>query len=301
WKHHPLSCSPLIYSDCSSNMLPNIALKGKATQSSTGYTGQAMFAVDGNSDTNYGHGTCTHTVLEKDPWWRVELPHTYSVDMVTITNRGDCCEERINGAQIRIGNSLENNGNNNHLVATIGSLQSGATETYKFAPVKGRFVNIVIPGHQKYLTLCEVKVFEGENLNLALRGTATQSSLHSLAQKAVDGNRNFNLKNGFCTYTALESAPWWRVDLHHTYTIHYVALTNQGDCCSYCLNGAEIRIGDSLQNDGKDNPLCATVSSIPPGQTEYFVCTKFLKGRYMTAVLPRVGILSLCEMEVFGQ
>uniref|UniRef100_A0AAY5ERG3 Fucolectin tachylectin-4 pentraxin-1 domain-containing protein n=1 Tax=Electrophorus electricus TaxID=8005 RepID=A0AAY5ERG3_ELEEL len=158
-------------------------------------------------------------------------------------------------------------------VATIGSLQSGATETYKFAPVKA------------------------DLRNLALRGTATQSSLHSLAQKAVDGNRNFNLKNGFCTYTALESAPWWRVDLHHTYTIHYVALTNQGDCCSYCLNGAEIRIGDSLQNDGKDNPLCATVSSIPPGQTEYFVCTKFLKGRYMTAVLPRVGILSLCEME----
>ncbi|KAL0166467.1 hypothetical protein M9458_038311, partial [Cirrhinus mrigala] len=32
-----------------------------------------------------------------------------------ITNRGDCCPERINGAQIRIGNSLENNGNNNEL------------------------------------------------------------------------------------------------------------------------------------------------------------------------------------------
>ncbi len=43
------------------------------------------------------------------------MKEVHKVTRVIITNRGDCCEKRIVGAQIRIGNSLENNGNNNEL------------------------------------------------------------------------------------------------------------------------------------------------------------------------------------------
>ncbi len=76
--------------------------------------GAAQNAVDGNTESDYMLGSCTHTVGD-DPWWRVDLKEVHKVTRVIITNRGDCCEERIVGAQIRIGNSLENNGNNNEL------------------------------------------------------------------------------------------------------------------------------------------------------------------------------------------
>ncbi|XP_036445222.1 uncharacterized protein LOC118820967 [Colossoma macropomum] len=301
----------------------NIAAGAKAVQSSTQeHLGDAQNAVDGNNNTDYRRGSCTHTKYEADPWWRVELPGVCNVTSVTITNRGDCCGHRINGAQIRIGNSLKNNGNDNKLVAVIGPLGSDVTKAYRFRATEGQYVNIFLPGENKILTLCEVKVFADEEFspesfhlhdqtelhNLALRGTATQSSLHSsstlaafgLAQNAIDGNRNSHLKKGSCMQTGNESAPWWRVNLHHKSMIFSVALTNRGDCCSEHLDGAEIRIGDSVKNNGKDNPLCATVSSIPAGQTEYFNCSALLEGSYVTVSLPREGTLSLCEVEVFG-
>ncbi|KAL0189935.1 hypothetical protein M9458_017034, partial [Cirrhinus mrigala] len=66
----------------------------------------AQNAIDGNRDiTNW----------DRNPWWRVDLLDVYKITRVSITNRGDCCEERIEGIQIRIGNSLDNNGNSNEL------------------------------------------------------------------------------------------------------------------------------------------------------------------------------------------
>ncbi|KAK7130393.1 hypothetical protein R3I93_019889 [Phoxinus phoxinus] len=146
---------------CDSDWTGNIALGAKTVQSSTFIPlfGSANHAVDGNSDPNYLHGSCTHTRLEHNPWWRVDLMDVYSITEVTITNRGDCCGEWISGAQIRIGNSLHSNGNNNQLAATIWSIRNGGTETYKFKPIKGRYVNIVLPGIFKILILCEVEVF----------------------------------------------------------------------------------------------------------------------------------------------
>uniref|UniRef100_UPI00398EF1EB fucolectin-like n=1 Tax=Pristiophorus japonicus TaxID=55135 RepID=UPI00398EF1EB len=93
----------------------NVALKGTATQCATAYSGDASRAIDGNANTKWGGNSCTHTPAQKDPWWRVDLKDTYRVSTVTITNRADCCSERLSGAEIRIGSSLENNGNSNPL------------------------------------------------------------------------------------------------------------------------------------------------------------------------------------------
>lgn len=84
------------------------------SQSST-YGGMAEHAIDGREHTDYDFGSCTDTKLEANPWWRVDLTRPFNITMVTVTNRMDCCEQRINGAQIHIGSSLENNGNDNTL------------------------------------------------------------------------------------------------------------------------------------------------------------------------------------------
>uniref|UniRef100_A0A3B4BFC0 Fucolectin tachylectin-4 pentraxin-1 domain-containing protein n=1 Tax=Periophthalmus magnuspinnatus TaxID=409849 RepID=A0A3B4BFC0_9GOBI len=139
----------------------NVALAGKANQSSTMHElGVAQHAIDGNRDPIYPHLSCTHTDLSTNPWWRVDLQKPYYVTFITITNRKDCCAQRLDGAEIRVGNSLDNNGNNNPLVATISHIPSGVSKTFKVTgAVEGRYVNVFLPGADKYLTLCEVEVY----------------------------------------------------------------------------------------------------------------------------------------------
>ncbi|XP_043101309.1 fucolectin-like [Puntigrus tetrazona] len=110
-------------------------------------------AVDGSRT------TCSHTISQTEPWWRVDLLNEYQVKSVAITNRDNCCPEQINGAEIRIGNSLENNGNNNPICSVIAAIPAGQSYSFSCNGLEGRYVNLIIPGDMKILTLCEVEVF----------------------------------------------------------------------------------------------------------------------------------------------
>ncbi|XP_073692858.1 uncharacterized protein [Garra rufa] len=284
-----------------SHILPwqNIALNARVVQSSLYLDGVAEHAVDGNKDSDYGKGSCTHTNAEFNPWWRADLENVYSIRKVAITNRGDCCKEKLRGAQIRIGNSLENNGNNNELVATILTVPDG-TQTFEFEVVNGRYVNIFLPGNDETLTLCEVEVFAG---NIALGGTAVQSSTYSeiaVAQNAIDGKRQSFFVQNSCSVTSSDGEPWWRVDLLDVYRVTRVIITNRGDCCEERINGVQIRVGNSLENNGNNNELAATIAAIPLGDTKTFEF-KPIKGRYVNIFVPgRSEFLTLCEVEVFA-
>ncbi|KAG7235847.1 hypothetical protein INR49_002106 [Caranx melampygus] len=231
--------------------------------------GDAASAIDGNRDSTFAAGSCTHTDEHNNPWWRVDLLDTYIITSVAITNRGDCCAHRINGVQIHIGNSLQLDGLTNPVVGTISVMEAGETATVTLDHrVEGRYVSVVLPGSKRMLTLCEVEVYgyrapTGENL--AVYGKATQSSMYSFgfANNAIDGNLNRNED-------------------------------------SERLNGAEIRIGDSLENNGNNNTRCAVITSIPPGKVAEFKCDG-IDGRYVNVVIPdREEFLSLCEVEVYG-
>uniref|UniRef100_A0A673GWR1 Fucolectin tachylectin-4 pentraxin-1 domain-containing protein n=1 Tax=Sinocyclocheilus rhinocerous TaxID=307959 RepID=A0A673GWR1_9TELE len=255
--------------------------------------GAAQNAVDGNRQSSYALGSCSVTNGDMNSWWRVDLLDVYRVTRVSITNRGDCCEKTVEGIQIRIGNSLENNGNNNELAAIVGPIPLGNTKTFEFKHVMGRYVNLIVPGRNEYLTLCEVEVYSG---NLALNARVVQSSLgHSQgdAEHAVDGNRDANYGKGSCTHTKAEFNPWWRADLGN------VAITNRVDCCKERLRGAQIRIGNKLENNGNNNELAATVLTVPDGT----VVLEFepVNGRYVNIFLPgNDEIITLCEVEVFA-
>ena len=45
---------------------------------------------------------CTHTRLENNPWWRVDLGRVEPVAEVNIVNRARL-PERLDGAEIRVG------------------------------------------------------------------------------------------------------------------------------------------------------------------------------------------------------
>ncbi|KAJ1158365.1 hypothetical protein NDU88_011056 [Pleurodeles waltl] len=160
-----LTCMMLVIS-ASDYSDRNVALRGRVTQSSVltgqwqsvGYLGLAINAVDGNLDPNYYHGSCSHTHIEKSPWWRLDMLDQYHIDTVKITNRNEFAE-RLTGAEIRIGNSLANNGNNNPRCTVITNIGASATGTFQCHGMKGRYLNIIVPGITAFLTLCEVQVF----------------------------------------------------------------------------------------------------------------------------------------------
>jgi len=82
----------------------NVALKMKATQSSTDCGGVAGRAVDGNTDGNYGGKSVTHTKDKggsENPWWMVELAKSTDIDEIVVYNR-DGANVRLLGAVIEV-------------------------------------------------------------------------------------------------------------------------------------------------------------------------------------------------------
>ncbi|XP_040204109.1 fucolectin-like [Rana temporaria] len=146
----------------------NVALQGQATQSTLindqryGFLGAAINAIDGNLDPEAFHGSCTHTDNEVSPWWRVDLLKSYRISSISITNRNNF-GDRINGAEILVGNSLSDNGNNNPKCGLITSMPNGATQKYYCHGMVGRYVNIIIRGKASFLTLCEVQVWTSDS------------------------------------------------------------------------------------------------------------------------------------------
>ena len=90
----------------------NFAFTKPAQQSTTTNGGFASRAADGNKNRNYNKKSCTHTDEETTPWWRVDLQQRITVTQVKIVNR-DQLGERLCDFEIRIGDSLENNGTTN--------------------------------------------------------------------------------------------------------------------------------------------------------------------------------------------
>ena len=83
----------------------------------------------------------------------------YFIRKLIITNRSDCCWEELSDFQIRIGLSLDNNGNSNPLCGGFYSLNAETKSIVCPNPMLGRYVNIIIPGPNQTLTLCEVEVY----------------------------------------------------------------------------------------------------------------------------------------------
>ncbi|XP_054903035.1 uncharacterized protein LOC129370845 [Poeciliopsis prolifica] len=296
---------------CSVYTYQNVALRGKATQSSQ-YKGEpwnafvgASNAIDGNLNADLTKGSCTHTDAENNPWWRVDLLDVYIVTQVIITNRGDCCAEHLNGVEVRIGNSLRQDGTANRLVATISTIAAGSSHAINFTErVEGRYVTIIAPGVKRVVNLCEVEVYgyrAPTEENVAVYGKASQSTVFpgAIAYNAIDGNREGRFDLGSCSATNNDFSPWWRLDLERTHKVFNVNITNRVEFPTR-INGAEIRIGDSLDNNGNNNPRCAVISTIAPGFTETFQCNG-MDGRYINVVIPgRQEYLTLCEVEVYA-
>ncbi|XP_038061373.1 uncharacterized protein LOC119732074 [Patiria miniata] len=132
-----------------------------ASQSSSHGSGNfpAGNAVDGSPSSQMAH--CSHTVADTmNPWWKVDLEEEQCVTKVTILNRGDCCSERLQGAQVRAGMSgtvTQNAACGAPVTSTQAQPLGGTIEIDCDKPLRARYVSVDIPGTAT-LQLCEVYV-----------------------------------------------------------------------------------------------------------------------------------------------
>ncbi|XP_067852695.1 fucolectin-like [Heptranchias perlo] len=136
----------------------NVALRGNASQSSTNWGGDPNKAIDGNRNAFYHNQSCTHTNTNGNPWWSLDLFTDEEVWSVKITNREDCCWERLKNAEVRVGTSFHNNGNDNPVCGTIQSLGPGETKVFNCHGMIGRFINVILM-EKGILTICECEVY----------------------------------------------------------------------------------------------------------------------------------------------
>jgi len=74
---------------------------GRASQSSTGFGGDAARARDGDANGAYEDGSVTHTHEGADPWWELELDGAHTLGRVEIANRTDGgLEARLEGLRL---------------------------------------------------------------------------------------------------------------------------------------------------------------------------------------------------------
>lgn len=87
----------------SNGKLTNLAIFGKARQSSTGWGGTADRGIDGLTDGNFDGGTTTHTAEgDRTPWFEVDLGEVQKVMALAVHNRVDAESARLLDAQVEL-------------------------------------------------------------------------------------------------------------------------------------------------------------------------------------------------------
>jgi hypothetical protein len=302
----------------------NLALGRTASQSSTlsGYatTGPAG-AVDGNTDGNFFNGSVTHTNLDPNAWWQVDLGASALVNSIAIWNRTDCCSNRLNDYWVFVSDvPFAPTDTPATLANRPGTFSSHQTTIPSPSMViaaggaQGRYVRVQLTG-TNYLSLAEVQVigiFAPVIPNLALNKAATQSStLAGYATdgpgSAVDGNTDGNFFNGSVTHTNLEASPWWQVDLGASSVIGSIVIWNRTDCCGARLGDYWVFVSDTpflatdtpatLQN--RAGTFASHQTSAPSPSA--MITAAGAHGRYVRVQLSTSNYLSLAEVQVFGQ
>lgn len=141
----------------------NLALTGTASQSSTYYfdyqastpTDAAIAARAINGDASATDATTSHTNLEFQPWWQVDLGSMSDISKIAVWNRQNCCQERLADFTVSVLDESSS--------VVWSSFFSGPASYYEefdlsSLSVFGQTVKIQLSG-TNYLHLAEVQIF----------------------------------------------------------------------------------------------------------------------------------------------
>ncbi|XP_030259820.1 uncharacterized protein LOC115573250 [Sparus aurata] len=259
-----------------------------------------VFPYSSGRATDGDESACAHTrPWQWKPWWRIDLLGVYDISWVSIYNGNNIY---VNGAQIHVGNSRENDGTNNKMCTEITNFKQGQWNDFKCTEqVSGRYVTVFLPG-TRYLILCEVEIYgKKKDLINTTNSITSQSSNYTNTEgvpyssgRATDGNVTA------CAHTIeMEAEHWWRIDLLGVYNISRFSMYNK-KTHNTNITGAQIHIGNSRENNGTNNKICANMTHFTEEQWNDFTCAEQVSGRYVTVFFEGERPLVLCEVKIYG-
>ncbi len=143
----------------------NVARNGDASQSSTGWGGHAARVIDGNTNGNYEARSVSHTTLNSNAWWEIDLGAIHDLSDVAIWNRTHDITDRLSDFYILVSDTPFTNQGLNPTIQQQGVssyFHSGSPKTAKTTmPINrtGRYLRVQLAG-RNYLSLAEVEIFE---------------------------------------------------------------------------------------------------------------------------------------------
>ncbi|XP_041361368.1 uncharacterized protein LOC121377447 [Gigantopelta aegis] len=292
----------------------NWARVEEASQSSTNLNNglsNPNNAVDGNLNSEYIQGSCSHTRIgDTSPWWQIDLLQLIIVTDLKLFNRMDCCRERLHDFVITI---LQNSSDTNAKQCYKQTRAVLWVETIKcHVPLAGQIVRVAktsVRGPNDVLTLCEVEVFgwkivtDPEYLksrdNFAVGRSAWLSSVSADGQawRAVDGNILNNWYGGSCVSTKLlDRHPWFKVFFGPMF-IEAVLVVFRAECCENHVPKLYVWVDEKVLcgRQNKRYVRGAVVGYACPSNTQgaYALITK-------APIAPPREVITLCEVEVYG-
>jgi len=284
--------------------MQNLALGKPASQSSTGHKGAASRAVDGDTNSDWRKGSCSHTSDAGQQWWSVDLQKVSTVVKVLIYNRLDCCSERLNNVKVKVGMKPDGKG---HVCGGIKVAKDKRfLEIICKQAIIGRYVTVY--NTVSVLTLCEVEVMgepyqakKPHNMALGKKVYQKTTGHGGVATRAVDGNTNTNWRGGSCSHTGDQENQWWQVDLGEAAVVSKVIIYNRQDCCSERLNHVQVRVGGANQSSKSTDHanICGVVENAQGRRKLDITCKRPMVGRFVTVWIPG-GALTLCEVKVMA-
>ena len=215
---------------------------GAVSQSTIGWSGEPDRAIDGNRDTVWGGGSCSHTGgIEGPSWFQADLGIFHTVDRVAVYHRTDCCQDRLESALIYISDTPDfstgvicgqiSDHTQEPEVSQCGGAAEGQYVTVSLALGAGSLA-------QALMTICELEIYAsagaarptGDSINLVpgltggrcqgpsnpsdgprICGAASQSSMGWSGEpdRAIDGDTNAVWGAGSCSHTADIDGPQW--------------------------------------------------------------------------------------------
>ncbi|MBI1895448.1 MAG: discoidin domain-containing protein [Acidobacteria bacterium] len=296
---------------------PNLAEGKAAAQSSTPNPAwSAASAVDGDTNGNIVSGSVTHTGLDVNAWWQVDLGATAVISSIEIWNRSDCCGDRLSDYWVFVSDTAFAASETPITLQTRpGTWSSRQTSvpspstTIQTGGVQGRYIRVQLAG-SNYLSLAEVKVKGQTAFNLAQGKVAAQSSVPVAAwaaRNAVDGNSDGNIGSGSVTHTGLDVNAWWQVDLGAAAVISGIEIWNRSDCCGERLGDYWIFVSDTpfgpwetpMTLQTRVGTWSSRQSNAPSPSA--IIQLPGVQGRYVRVQLAGTNYLSLAEVKVTGQ
>uniref|UniRef100_A0A1I8H1H2 FTP domain-containing protein n=1 Tax=Macrostomum lignano TaxID=282301 RepID=A0A1I8H1H2_9PLAT len=246
-------------------------------------------AIDNNLNQHWPGKSCSHTKMQKGPWWQASTNRLAHIRQVRIYARlcGPVCSRYLKDLIIKV---------DGHVCARYTSTK-GYLSTHTFECNRVGQVVEIRSRAKTYLMLCEVQVF-GNYASLAHKGRllplqdCRQSSTHTPCRRAIDNNFSQYWSGKSCAHTKRQKNPWWQANTNRLAHIQQVRIYTR-----LCTPPCRVNFRHIVVK--VDGHICARHKGVGLGSTITLSCNRVGQVVEIQAMAKRTYLM-LCEVQVFG-